>query len=159
MTHKTQFRFYIQPYSVGETKYPRKDIETEYSCDYMRFSDFDIKGDVKNIYEEDFAEKSGKRVFIPPKPKITYSAYECKLKLFFKGTSAKANADRFEDDMLGTKIEWFDTFRGKYATLLMKKKKNIEIERLYGNQQYVVAEYTFENIEGQVFDTSQIPTK
>lgn len=156
MAHRTQYRFYIQPYPAGTTTYTKKDIETEYSCDYMKFSNLVPGGDVKNVYEEKYAEKSGVRVYIPSKDNLTFSEYECKLQLLFKGANAKEKMMQFQDDMYGTKIEWSDTFRGRYATLLLTKSANIVSECLYGANQYVVAEYTFKNIDGRTFSTTQI---
>lgn len=156
MAHRTQYRFYIQPYPQGNTTYSKKDIETEYVCDYMKFSNLVPDGDVQNVYEETYVEKSGSRVYIPPKADLSFKPYECKLKLLFKGANALANAKRFQSDMRGTKVEYSDNFRNVYATLLMTKSMNIESERLYGNQPFVVAEYYFNNISGETFSSTQL---
>lgn len=155
MAHKTEYRFYIgTDFAPGSEVFAEDiegifdDIETTYDCDYIRFTNLIPNGDVKNIYQEDYAEMSGVRVYIPPKGSIAHKAYECKLKLLFRGDKALANAVRFQNDMLGASVQWFDTFRNVLATLLMSKSMNIENERLYGNQKFVVAEYTFTNIDG-----------
>lgn len=154
--HPTAYRFYAQRYPNGTTTYPKKDIEQTYNCRYMKFSNLVPDGDCKNSYSEDYAERSGERVYIPPKSDLAFKSYECKLKLMFKGTDALANAKQFQDDMRGIKVEYSDTFRNVYATLLMTKSMNIESERLYGSQQFVVAEYTFNNIDGVTYDSTRL---
>lgn len=154
--HKTNYRFYIQPYSQGSITYLKEDIEQKFNCDYMRMSGIATDGDVKNTFEEDFVEMSGKKVFIPPKSDLAYSSTEVKLKLFFKGGDVKARVRQFCEAYTGQKIEWSDTFRGRYATLLMTKAPNIEAEKLYGPMPYMVVEFTFTNILGKTFSTSQI---
>lgn len=156
MAHKTDYRFYIQPYPHGTTTYQKEDIEQKYDCDYMRMTGLSFDGDVKNTYEEDYSEMSGKRVFIPPKSELAFSSTECKLKLFFKGGDVKARVQQFCNDYMGQKIEWSDTFRGRYATLLMTKAPNIESEKLYGPVPIMVVEFTFTNILGYTYESSKI---
>ena len=156
MAHKTDYRFYIQFFPQGDTKPPKLDLEVAYECDYMRFSNLIPDGDCKNIYSEDYAEESGERVYIPAKSDLAFKSYECKIKLLFKGKDALANARQFQDDLRGVKIEYSDNFRNVFAILLMTKPMNIESEKLYGNQQFVVAEYSFTNIRGKVFKQSQL---
>lgn len=152
MAHKTDYRFYIQEYS-SPTK---DDLEMRFICDYLKFSGIQKSGDIQNVYEESFCEKSGSRVYIPKKSDLASKSYECKLKLLFRGEYPLSLANRFWNELCGTKIEYSDTFRNIYMTLLMTKPMSIENERLYGDDKFVIAEYTFSNIGGQTYSNSQI---
>lgn len=153
--HPTAYRFYAQRYPNGDTAYPKKDIEETYSCRYMRFDNLEVDGDIGNTYVESFVEKSGDKVYIPPKSDLTHKSYDCKLKLLFKGDNVQANVRQFAEDWMGVKMEYSDTFRNRYATLLMTKAPNIVSQRLYG-QEYAEVEFTFSNIDGVTYDTTRL---
>lgn len=157
MAHKTDYRFYIQPYPTDENPTARADLEVLYGCDYMKFSGINQYGEVQNIYSEPFAEQSGVgNIYIPPKIDLAYKDYECKLTLMFKGSGARQRAEYFQHNILGKKVEYSDNFRNIYMTLLMEKPMEIESERLYGSQQYVVATFTFTNILGYTYNATKL---
>lgn len=156
MAHRTDYRFYIQLYPQGSTTYPKEDIEQKFGCDYMKFTNLIHDGEVKNTYSEEWAEQSGVRIYIPKKSELAYKSYECKLKLFFHKGDVQSRMKTFTDYIMGEKIEWSDNFRNVYATLLCTKTPNIEQERLYGDDPFIVVEYTFTNILGRTFSESQI---
>lgn len=151
--HPTKYRHYIKKYSDGQAA--ATDIESTYNARYMKFVDFNIDGDVQNIYEETFVERSGSNVFIPSKDDLAFGTYTCKLTLLFRGDNVLTNVRNFTEAYQGVKIEYSDTFRNRYATLLMIEKPQVEQERLYGDK-YQVVTFTFKNILGKTFSTSQI---
>lgn len=153
--HPTAYRFYAQRYPNGSTTYPKKDIEQTYNCRYMRFENLEVDGDIGNAYVETFAEKSGDNVYIPPKSDLAHKSYDCKLKLLFKGDNVQNNVRQFADDWMGVKMEYSDTFRNRFATLLMTKAPNIVSQRLYG-QKYAEVEITLSNIDGVTYSSSQL---
>lgn len=150
------YNFYIQKYTQGTTHFSKVNIQTTYHCLYKQFKDFFFNGDVKNTYTESYAEQSGDRVWIPPKDELTFSSYECKLELLFDKATCQADARKFDEDFRGQKIEYSDTFRNRYVTLLMTKQPTIKQEILYGERTYMLVEFTFTNILGKSFTTSQI---
>lgn len=153
--HKTDYRFYYKRYSSAPSDAPI-DLEVMYECDYMKFSNLVPDGEISNVYEETFAEHSGCNVFIPDKNDLAFKPYECKLKIMFKGEDSLLKAQAFHRGIRGEKIEYHDTFRKVYATLLMTKPMEIDSECLYGNQQFVVAVYTFTNILGYTYNATKL---
>lgn len=157
MAHRTQYRFYIQLYPQGDMSYQKEDIELKYDCDYMRFDNLFCDGKISNIYQESFAERSGVgRIYIPPKNNLAFASKDCKLKLFFKGGNVQGRVRQFIDDYRGVKLEWSDTFRNRYVTLLMTDEPTIAEEKLHGNEPYMVIEVPFTNILGRTFSQSQM---
>lgn len=154
--HPTKYRFYAQRYPDGDTEYPKKDIEETYNCRYMKFSNLFCDGKITNMYKESYSEASGARIYIPPKSDLAFDAKDCKLKLFFKGGDVQSRVRQFIEDYRGIKIEWSDTFRKRYATLVMSEEPSIEQEKLYGSESYMVVEFTFTNVLGKTFAESQI---
>ena len=151
MPHKTKYRFYIRKDRLSDPV----DIESGYACDYLSFEGLVPAGDIQNVYEETFSEQSGARVYTPSWNDLAYKPYECKLRLLFRGSMALFLANQFHADNRGIKLEYSDTFRKVFATLLMTKKMEIEQERLYGDEPYIVAAYTFTNVKGRTFSQSQ----
>lgn len=150
------YNFYIRKYPQGSTTFERENIEAKYNCLYKQFKDFAFDGEIQNIYTESFAEHSGLRTFIPPKEDLAYKSYECKLQLLFKRESSQADVRNFYEAYRGQKIEYSDSFRNRYVTLLMTKQPTIQQEKLYSTTPYQLIEFTFTNILGKTFPTSQI---
>lgn len=151
-----RYKFYIQKYPQGKTTFPVQDIEASWNCTYKQFKDFFYNGDIKNTYTEDFVEKDGLNVYIPAPEELTHSSYDCTLGLLFNKATAQEDARAFYNDIAGQKVEYHDTFRNRYVTLLLTKQPKIEQEVLYGNRPYMLVSFTFTNIDGITYDKSQI---
>lgn len=151
-----QYGLYIQFYPTERftTVEPPVPLEETYNCKYKQFKDFFFDGEVKNIYTEDYAEQNGVRIYIPEEP--THSSYECKLELLFSKATVQEDTRRFYNDIKGRKIEWHDTFRNRYVTLVSIKQPQIQQEILYGKTPYMLVTFTFNNIHGTTFLESQI---
>ena len=156
MSHLTKYRFYIQKYPQENKSFPREDVELKFDCDYMQATGLAFDGDIKNTYEEDYAEMNGKRLHIPPPQNLRHNTTEVKMKFLFTKGDVQSRLQKLIEYCQGQKIEWHDTFRGGYATLLMTKAPSIEGENLYGESPYMVVEFTFTNIWGKTFTESQI---
>lgn len=150
------YNFYMRKYPQGSTTFAQEDIEAKYNCTYKQFKDFAFDGEIKNCYTEDYAEKGGVRTYIPNKADLAYKSYECKLQLLFKRATCQADVRRFYEAYRGQKCEYHDTFRNRYVTLLMTKQPKISQEKLYSATPYQLVEFTFTNILGETFATSQI---
>lgn len=150
------YNFYIQKYPISDTYSFPLDIESSYNCIYRKFENFVFDGDVSNIYIENFAERSGARVYIPDKADLAFKEYECKLQLLFKRKTCQKDLEKFYNEYVGTLVEYHDTFRNRYATLLMTKRPIIKQEKLYSNTPYQLVEFTFTNTKGTTFKESQI---
>lgn len=148
--------FYMQKYPQGTTTFPVQDIEAVYKCTYRQFKDLVFDGDVSNIYTESFAEHSGTRTYIPTPENLAFKEYECKLQLLFDRKTCQEDSETFFKAFRGQLVEYHDTFRNKYATLLMIKRPAIQQEKLYSNTPYQLVEFTFTNVKGTTFTTSQI---
>ena len=148
--------FYMQKYPQGATTFPVQDIEAEYKCTYRQFKDLVFDGDTSNIYTESFTEHSGVRTYIPDPEDLAFKEYECKLQLLFDRKTCQEDSETFYKAFRGQLVEYHDTFRNKYATLLMIKRPTIQQEKLYSNTPYQLVEFTFTNVKGTTFTTSQI---
>lgn len=148
--------FYMQKYPQGKTTFTREDIEQKYNCVYKKFSDLIFDGDIQNIYTESYAENNGVRVYIPDPSELAHKEYECKLQLLFNRATCQEDAEKFYKAYRGQLCEYYDTFRKKYATLLMIKRPTVQQERLYSNTQYQLVEFTFTNVKGVTFSNTQI---
>lgn len=150
------YNFYIEKYPTKShpARWGRVNIETRFNCEYSQFTEVSFNGDIKNIYTEDFAEKSGEDVYISDE--LAFKSFECKLTLLFRKSTCQNDVRSFMDYIYGNKIEYNDTFRKRYLTLLMTTKPNIKQEKLYGDEPYMLVEFTFKNILGQSFSSSQI---
>lgn len=150
------YHFYLQKYPSGGSSFAQVNIETEYNCVYKQFKDFAFDGSIKNIYTETYTDHDGDRIYIPVQSDLAHESYECKLQLLFNRATAKEDARIFYEDFAGQKAEYYDSFRQRYVTLLMTKQPTISQEKLYTETPYQVVEFTFTNVLGRSFSTSQI---
>lgn len=148
--------FYIQKYPQGTTTFAQENIETKYNCIYKQFTDLVFDGDIQNAYIETFSEHSGVRTYIPDPEDLAFKEYECKLQLLFNRKTCQTDSETFYKAFRGQLVEYHDTFRNKYATLLMIKRPTIQQEKLYSATPYQLVEFTFTNVKGKTFTTSQM---
>ena len=164
------YKFYIQKYSRKhynkETgKYDKEDIgelidiEARFKCKYVKFEGLSETGKVKNIYTETYAETEELRMYIPDE--VLYDNTDMSLTLLFSPYSendsdVQDNERAFFEYVSGHKIEYHDTFRNRYVSLLLINKPEVVGEVLYGGSRYREVKYTFKNIYGRSFSTSKI---
>lgn len=148
------YNFYMQKYPQGKDTFNQEDIEVMYNCWYLQFKDFAFPGEIQNIYTESFAEKDGVRTFIPSE--LSHAEYECKLQLLFSRATCASDSEAFYTAYCGQLCEYHDTFRNKYATLLMSKRPTVQQEQLYSDTPYQVVEFTFTNVNGITYTKSQL---
>lgn len=149
-------KFYMQKYPQGNTTFEQEDIESKYNCIYKQFTDLVFDGEISNVYTESFTEHSGVRTYIPDPDDLAFKEYECKLQLLFNRASCQSDSELFYKAYRGQLCEYSDTFRNKFCTLLMTKRPTIQQEKLYSGTPYQLVEFTFTNVKGTTFTTSQI---
>ena len=164
------YKFYIQKYGrkywdknksqyVEEAKGELIDIEARFKCKYVKFEGLSETGKVKNIYTETYAETEELRMYIPDEG--LYENTDMSLTLLFSPYSendsdVQDNERAFFEYVSGHKIEYHDTFRNRYVSLLLLNKPEVVGEVLYGGSRYREVKYTFKNIYGRSFATSKI---
>lgn len=164
------YKFYIQKYGrkywdknksqyVEEAKGELIDIEANFKCKYVKFEGLSETGKVKNIYTETYAETEELRMYIPDE--VLYDNTDMSLTLLFAPDSTndsdvQDNERAFFEYISGHKIEYHDTFRNRYVSLLLLNKPEVVGEVLYGGSRYREVKYTFKNIYGRSFATSKI---
>ena len=164
------YKFYIQKYGrkywdknksqyVEEAKGELIDIEAQFKCKYVKFEGLSETGKVKNIYTETYAETEELRVYMPDE--VLYENTDLSLTLLFSPYSendsdVQDNERAFFEYVSGHKIEYHDTFRNRYVSLLLLNKPEVVGEVLYGGSRYREVKYTFKNIYGRSFATSKI---
>ena len=164
------YKFYIQKYSrklwnkdTSQYDYEAKgeliDIEEQFKCKYVKFEGLSETGKVKNIYTETYAETEELRMYIPDE--VLYENTDMSLTLLFSPYSendsdVQDNERAFFEYVSGHKIEYHDTFRNRYVSLLLLNKPEVVGEVLYGGSRYREVKYTFKNIYGRSFATSKI---
>ena len=164
------YKFYIQRYSRKHynketSQYDKEDIgelidiEEQFKCKYVKFEGLSETGKVKNIYTETYAETEELRMYIPDE--VLYDNIDLSLTLLFAPDSendsdVQDNERAFFEYISGHKIEYHDTFRNRYVSLLLLNKPEVIGEVLYGGSRYREVKYTFKNIYGRSFATSKI---
>ena len=164
------YKFYIQKYGrkywdknksqyVEEAKGELIDIEAQFKCKYVKFEGLSETGKVKNIYTETYAETEELRMYIPDE--VLYENTDMSLTLLFSPYSendsdVQDNERAFFEYVSGHKIEYHDTFRNRYVSLLLLNKPDVVGEVLYGGSRYREVKYTFKNIYGRSFAKSKI---
>ena len=164
------YKFYIQKYGrkywdknksqyVEEAKGELIDIEAQFKCKYVKFEGLSETGKVKNIYTETYAETEELRIYIPDE--VLYENTDMSLTLLFSPYSendsdVQDNERAFFEYVSGHKIEYHDTFRNRYVSLLLLNKPEVVGEVLYGGSRYREVKYTFKNIYGRSFAESRI---
>ena len=164
------YKFYIQRYSRKHynketSQYDKEDIgelidiEEHFKCKYVKFEGLSETGKVKNIYTETYAETEELRVYIPDE--VLYENTDLSLTLLFapdteNDSDVQDNERAFFEYVSGNKIEYHDTFRNRYVSLLLINKPEVVGEVLYGGSRYREVKYTFKNIYGRSFETSKI---
>ena len=165
-----KYKFYIQKYGrkywdknksqyVEEAKGELIDIEAQFKCKYVKFEGLSETGKVKNVYTETYAETEELRTYIPDD--VLYENTDMSLTLLFAPDSTndsdvQNNERAFFEYVSGHKIEYHDTFRNRYVSLLLLNKPEVVGEVLYGGSRYREVKYTFKNIYGRSFATSKI---
>ena len=164
------YKFYIQRYSrkyldknksqyVEEVKGELIDIEAQFKCKYVKFEGLSETGKAKNIYTETYAETEELRTYIPEE--VLYENTDLSLTLLFAPSSTdendvQDNERAFFEYVSGRKIEYHDTFRNRYVSLLLINKPDVVGEVLYGGSRYREVKYTFKNLYGRSFAESRI---
>lgn len=164
------FKFYIRFYPVSKMDIvtgqvvttPASsliDIEENYRCFYIKMAGIGENGKAKNIYTESYAETDELRIFLPDE--IAYENTKCELTLLFPAIDAnRMDVQDYEriffEAVSGKKIEFSDTFRKRYVTLVLIEAPKVVGEKLYGGSRYREVTYTFQNIFGRSFQNSQI---
>ena len=165
-----KYKFYIQKYGrkywdknksqyVEEAKGELIDIEAQFKCKYVKFEGLSETGKVKNIYTETYAETEELRMYIPDE--VLYENTDLSLTLLFapdteNDSDVQDNERAFFEYVSGHKIEYHDTFRNRYVSLLLLNKPEVVGEVLYGGSRYREVKYTFKNIYGRSFAESRI---
>ena len=165
-----KYKFYIQKYGrkywdknksqyVEEAKGELIDIEAQFKCKYVKFEGLSETGKVKNVYTETYAETEELRTYIPDD--VLYENTDMSLTLLFAPDSTndsdvQNNERAFFEYVSGHKIEYHDTFRNRYVSLILLNKPEVVGEVLYGGSRYREVKYTFKNIYGRSFSNSQI---
>ena len=92
---------------------------------------------------------------------LVYEQTDIALTLLFAPDSendsdVQNNERAFFEYVSGHKIEYHDTFRNRYVSLLLLNKPEVVGEVLYGGSRYREVKYTFKNIYGRSFAESRI---
>lgn len=164
------YKFYIQKYGreywnketgryEKEAKGELIDIEEQFKCKYVKFEGLSEAGKVKNVYTEAYADSEELRVYVPDE--VLYEQTDISLTLLFAPSSAndndvQDNERAFFEYVSGHKIEYHDTFRNRYVSLLLINKPEVVGEVLYGGSRYREVKYTFKNLYGRSFAESII---
>lgn len=160
--HHTPFRFYLQKYAQNGVAFPVIDIEEHFKCRYVSLENTNPTA-VKNTYTEDYAEHSGKRLYVPAPEELAYDTSELTLTLRWRSDecgNVQQCSDAFFNYITGQKIEYHDTFRpDKYRQLIMTAAPSVKAEQLHGDLQFRFMQYKLTNWAGKIFTESQIPTK
>ena len=136
-------RHYMQPYLPGDG-YPRQtmDLERDFpGLTYLEATGLSNLGEVKNIYIEEYAESSEKRVYIPET--VTHETGDVKMRFLFTGEDLRDTYDSFCKSVSGTRIRYWDTARWRVAEMVLTSAVDIDEDVLKGGKPYMIAEFSF----------------
>lgn len=158
-THPTKYRFYLRKYPQGDVTFSEIDIEETFKCRFQKMTNA-APTDIKNIYEEDFAEQDGSRIWVPGTEDLAHKTSEISLYLRWRSDecdNVQEWSDKFYNYIAGQRVEYHDTFRpNRYFQLLMEKAPEVQTEILYSEPHYLIVKYTFKNWGGKIYSTTQI---
>lgn len=154
--HPTQYRHYIQKYKKGTTIFSKIDIEQQFQCRFVEMTGTDARS-VKNVYTEDYNDHNGTRLWIGDTP--VYKGGDISLTLRWRSDECGdviAKSDEFFEYISGQRLEYSDTFRGKYFELICTAEPTVKSENLKDGIKYRFITYKFTNFGGKPYKTSQI---
>lgn len=158
-THPTKYRHYIRKYPQGSNTFSEIDIEETFRCRFQKMTNA-CQTDVKNIYEEDYSEQNGSRIWVPSVEDLAYKTSEISLYLRWRSDECgdvQEWSDKFFNYVTGQKLEYHDTLRpNRYWQLVFEKAPDVQTEILNNSPQYLIVKYTFKNWGGKFYSTSQI---
>lgn len=148
-----EFSFYITLYKDKV----RRNLEQFFNCKYRELKGLLEFGSIKNVYIEDYAERSLPRLYIPEKDSLTRNTTDCTLTVLFDSNTCIADSLKLQDYIQGQMFEWYDTFRGKYATFILIDQPKISTgEILYGNRKFRDVTYNLKNLYGECYSQSRL---
>lgn len=117
---------------------------------YLSCSGLEARGEIKNIYTENYADYDGIRTFHPSDvgADIKRGSTEVKLALLFLGEGRRATYESFLNYIASGRFYWWDTVRHKKAWLLHKESSAPQEDVVKG-EPYIKVEFTFTNIWGE----------
>lgn len=144
-----KYEFYMQRYVDGVWEAPVS-LENKFKgLKYMRCIGISDKGNIKNIYTEDYAEADNLRVYVPKEPKR--ESTELEFEFAFLGENRRDLYDQFVDWCTGHKIKYWDTFRNREVDMILVDGIKIDDsdDKSTGDTKYIVVKIKFKNINGQ----------
>lgn len=138
------------------------DIEQRFKCKYVKMEGIGENGKAKNIYTENFAEAEALRLYVPKT--VIYENTNLSLTLLFLAENGdqmdiQTNEREFFEFVSGRPLEYNDTFRKRYVSMILINKPEVVGEVLYGDTRYRQIKYTFKNIYGRSFAVSCFDNK
>lgn len=133
------------------------DIEETFKCKYVRMEGIGENGKAKNVYSESYAETEELRLHIPQT--VLYDNTELALTVIFCPQSddemdIQDNERELFEYLSGRLVEYSDTFRNRYVSMILINKPEVVGEVLYGGSRYREVKYTFQNVYGRSFEQS-----
>lgn len=156
--HPTKYRHYIQKFPQCETTFQKIDIEEQFECRFVEMSGADAMS-VKNVYTEDYNDHDGSRTWVGDTP--VYKGGDVSITLRWRSDECgdvMAKSDAFFEYISGKKLEYSDTFRGKYFKLMCIAEPTVKAENLKSAVKYRFITYKFINFGGKPYKSSQIAT-
>lgn len=123
------------------------ELETRYQgMKFMKATNLNNYGKVKNIYTESYPEADELRVYLPSTPVRENTTIE--LQFAFEGSDRRNVYDSFVEWMTGYRLKYYDTVRYREAEMILVDAVEVEDEELYGSAPNFVVTFVFTNVKG-----------
>ena len=142
----SDYKFYMSRY-VGSAWENAVDIEEKFLGLRVAYVEgLSEKGDIENIYVENYAENRELRVLFPEN--IVRKSTEIKMVVCFSGLARRDIYDSFVKYLEGKRLKYWDTCRMREVEMFLRKSVNVDEDVFIGNNPYILATFVFQNYAG-----------
>lgn len=143
------FRFYFQPVDAKGMTGTRIDIEALPGVRYSAATGLEARGEIKNVYSEEYAEQDGIRVWHPcdSGEEARYKVTTVKISLIFTGATQRDQYRSLCNVFRSGRVYYWDTARHQKVLLLMTAASEPEDDIIKGIP-FISSTFTFTNLWG-----------
>lgn len=138
----------VDPHDGESQIVDSRDLEVEFAgLRYAKCVGLHDKGEIKNIYTEEYADSDELRVYVPET--IHRKNTELTFTFYFIGETRQASYEAFCNYASQGIMWYYDTKRLKKAKVILKEKLKPTEEVSKGNKPYLCADFKFINLWGE----------
>ena len=140
------YKFYMSRWidNAWETQVSLEDYFS--GMKYISCKGLSTKGNIKNIYTENFAEVEDLRVYMPET--VVRENTDIEFVFGFEKENRRDTFDSFVDWVSGYKIKYWDTARNRELEMVLIDKVEVDEDILIGSSPFITVNFKFKNLKG-----------